>query len=78
MSDEELQNVHEALQDVRAQLANLEGAPFTRTPFSAGPHCSFCGKNQDECKLLVQGPSNVHICNQCICASKAIVDSTLG
>ena len=28
-------------------------------------HCSFCGKNQDEVKKLIAGPS-VYICNECI------------
>ena len=28
-------------------------------------HCSFCGKNQDEVKKLIAGPS-VYICNECV------------
>ncbi|RME84998.1 MAG: ATP-dependent Clp protease ATP-binding subunit ClpX, partial [Zetaproteobacteria bacterium] len=29
------------------------------------PHCSFCGKAQDEVSRLIAGP-NVYICEQCV------------
>ena len=28
--------------------------------------CSFCGKPQDEVGLLVSGPNNVFICDECV------------
>ena len=28
--------------------------------------CSFCGKTQDQCTFMVQGPNEVAICNECI------------
>jgi len=30
------------------------------------PHCSFCGKKQDEVPKLIAGPGNVYICTDCI------------
>lgn len=30
------------------------------------PHCSFCGKKQDEVPKLIAGPGNVFICTDCI------------
>ena len=35
-------------------------------------HCSFCGKNQDEVKKLIAGPS-VYICDECISLCDEIV-----
>lgn len=32
---------------------------------SDSPHCSFCGKEQNEVKKLIPGPS-VFICNECV------------
>ena len=29
------------------------------------PHCSFCGKSQQEVRGMVAGPMNVFICNEC-------------
>ena len=36
-------------------------------------HCSFCGKNQDEVKKLIAGPS-VYICNECVDLCNDILD----
>lgn len=30
------------------------------------PHCSFCGKAQDEVRKLISGPNGVFICNECV------------
>lgn len=38
--------------------------------------CSFCGKNQQEVKKLIQGQPGVHICDECIDACLTIVQST--
>lgn len=35
-------------------------------------YCSFCGKECDEVRLLVAGPGNVFICNECIEVCNAI------
>jgi ATP-dependent Clp protease ATP-binding subunit ClpX len=29
------------------------------------PHCSFCGKSQQEVRGMVAGPKDVFICNEC-------------
>ena len=36
-------------------------------------HCSFCGKNQDEVKKLIAGPS-VYICNECVDLCNDIIE----
>lgn len=36
-------------------------------------YCSFCGKNQQEVKTLIAGPS-VNICEECVGACKKIMD----
>lgn len=28
--------------------------------------CSFCGKSQDQCTFMAQGPNEVTICNGCV------------
>jgi ATP-dependent Clp protease ATP-binding subunit ClpX len=46
-------------------------------PYSE-PRCSFCGKYQDEVRKLVQGPSSVYICSECIhlCMDLLDLDAT--
>ncbi len=39
-------------------------------------NCSFCGKNQDEVKKLIAGPS-VHICDECIDLCNEIISEEL-
>ncbi len=40
-------------------------------------HCSFCGKNRDEVKILIAGQDNVHICEQCVESARDIVEQEL-
>ena len=40
---------------------------------ASGPSCSFCGKAADEVARLVDGPGGVHVCNECIDLSAAII-----
>jgi ATP-dependent Clp protease ATP-binding subunit ClpX len=35
--------------------------------------CSFCGKNQDQVRKLIAGPSRVFICDQCISLCNEII-----
>lgn len=28
--------------------------------------CDFCGKTQNEVRHLIEGPKNIHICDECI------------
>ncbi len=39
--------------------------------------CSFCGKNQDQVRKLIAGPS-VYICDDCVQICKDIIDDELG
>lgn len=39
--------------------------------------CSFCGKNQDQVKKLVAGPSDIYICNECIKLCETIISEEL-
>ncbi len=41
-------------------------------------NCSFCGKNQDQVRRLIAGPSAVYICNECVDLCREIIqeDST--
>lgn len=39
--------------------------------------CSFCGKNQEQVKKLVAGPSDIYICNECIKLCETIVNEEL-
>ena len=36
-------------------------------------YCSFCGKNQNEVRKLIAGPS-VYICNECVELCYVLVD----
>ena len=38
--------------------------------------CSFCGKNQNEVRKLIAGPS-VYICNECIDLCNAIIQEEI-
>ncbi len=38
-------------------------------------YCSFCGKNQDEVRKLIAGPT-VFICNECVALCVSICDGT--
>ena len=37
-------------------------------------HCSFCGKNRDDVKILIAGQDNVHICDQCVESAREILE----
>jgi hypothetical protein len=37
------------------------------------PHCSFCGKSEDEIQKLAAAASGVHICNECVAACQALM-----
>ena len=36
--------------------------------------CSFCGKNQDQVRRLIAGPSAVYICDECVELCREIID----
>jgi ATP-dependent Clp protease ATP-binding subunit ClpX len=36
-------------------------------------YCSFCGKNQNEVKIIVSGPA-VYICNECVSVCVDIIE----
>jgi ATP-dependent Clp protease ATP-binding subunit ClpX len=40
-------------------------------------HCSYCGKNRDEVRILIAGQENVHICEQCVESAREIVEQEL-
>lgn len=40
------------------------------------PHCSFCGRTQDDVKKLIAGPG-VYICDECINVAQTILDDEL-
>ncbi len=42
------------------------------------PHCSFCGKTQDEVGKLIAGPSNIYICTDCIQLCNVILREEYG
>ena len=46
---------------------------MTETKEQKKLHCSFCGKNQDEVKKLIAGPS-VYICNECVDLCNDIIE----
>lgn len=35
--------------------------------------CDFCGKDEDEAKVLVRGPRDVCICGECVDTSQAVI-----
>jgi ATP-dependent Clp protease ATP-binding subunit ClpX len=40
--------------------------------------CSFCGKRSEEVKVLVAGPQDVFICNECVMTCvEILIDETL-
>jgi ATP-dependent Clp protease ATP-binding subunit ClpX len=40
---------------------------------SAGPRCSFCGKERTEVQRLIQGPDGVYICDECVTLAAEIL-----
>ena len=42
-------------------------------PTDNTPHCSFCGKSQDEVAKLIAGPG-AYICNECIDLCNEIIE----
>ncbi len=46
-----------------------KGKGSTRTAFV----CSFCGKNQDQVRRLIAGPSAVYICDECVELCREII-----
>jgi len=40
--------------------------------------CSFCGKNQDQVRRLIAGPSAVYICDECVELCKEIIQEDSG
>jgi ATP-dependent Clp protease ATP-binding subunit ClpC len=36
--------------------------------------CSFCGKQEDQVRRLIAGPSNVYICDECVALCQQIID----
>ena len=46
--------------------------------FSYGPiRCSFCGKEQDQVRKLVKGPTDIFICDECVAACVEILEESL-
>jgi ATP-dependent Clp protease ATP-binding subunit ClpX len=39
---------------------------MAETPSHSEPRCSFCGKDRAEVRRLIEGPSEVYICDECI------------
>jgi len=39
--------------------------------------CSFCGKPQSEAKVLIAGPDDIHICDDCIQQCNLLVKEEL-
>ncbi|MBQ2701869.1 MAG: ATP-dependent Clp protease ATP-binding subunit ClpX, partial [Clostridia bacterium] len=37
-------------------------------------HCSFCGKDKELTKLLIDGPDGVSICDECIAVCTSMLD----
>lgn len=42
------------------------------------PHCSFCGKPEDEVRRLIAGPENAYICDECISLCEDMLDEEFG
>ena len=75
--DNELDGISRELHEVKNMIRALGGQPaepyvpdIPRTP--GLPYCSFCGKDQSEVSLLVEGPS-VFICDECVEKAAEIV-----
>src|SRR5688572_7867886 len=39
---------------------------MAETPYQREPRCSFCGKDRAEVHRLIEGPSDVFICDECV------------
>jgi ATP-dependent Clp protease ATP-binding subunit ClpX len=39
---------------------------MAETPYQREPRCSFCGKDRSEVHRLIEGPSDVYICDECV------------
>ncbi len=47
-------------------------------PYLYGPiRCSFCGKEQDQVRKLVKGPTDIFICDECVAACVEILEESL-
>jgi ClpX C4-type zinc finger len=46
------------------------------TELPSGPHCSFCGQDQDQVDKLIAGPG-VYICDQCVDLCRQIIAGEL-
>ncbi len=42
------------------------------------PHCSFCGKPEDEVRRLIAWPENAYICDECISLCEDMLDEEFG
>ena len=51
-------------------------AVSTRGPQQSLPHCSFCGKTQEQGRVLVAGPG-IHICGECVRSAGEVIDAEL-
>lgn len=38
--------------------------------------CSFCEKTMDQVERIITGPGDIHICNECVAASRDILAGT--
>lgn len=58
----------------RLRTSCSQGLPVACSPPARGEGrgveisltCSFCGKSQDQCTFMAQGPNEVTICNGCV------------
>ena len=39
---------------------------MAETTYPREPRCSFCGKDRSEVHRLIEGPSDVFICDECV------------
>jgi hypothetical protein len=46
----------------QSQTRPVQAIPAGRDP----SRCSFCGKRQEQVDLLIAGPGNVYICDECV------------
>ena len=50
-----------------------EGEAKTARPGERRTHCSFCGRSSDVAGPMVEGPSDVYICGDCVEIAYGIV-----
>ncbi len=41
-------------------------------------HCSFCGKTREQVRKLIEGPSDIFICNECVELCNELIDDGYG